>query len=505
MKIAIVGAGVAGLAAAVRLREVEPAADIVVIEQSDRPGGKLRTGQLTGVDGSPVPVELGAENFLVRDPATGDESAAVRLARRFGLGDDLVHPATGNAALAVDRRLRPLPRGTLMGIPSQLELVDDVAKLAVERDTDDGRPLLAPGQDVAVGELVRKRLGDQVVDRLVDPLLGGVYAGRADLLSLAATIPGLAAAATSEHTLIGAVRAAIAASAAHRPAPAEPADGGGAPARGASQHRPQPVPAVFATVAGGVERLVQAMAAQVPVRLGLPARELRRTGSRWTLVLGPVPRPQLVEADAVVLAVPARPAARLLADVAPAAAAEVGALDYASVALVALALPAVELPELSGLLVPAGEGFAVKAATFFTRKWPHLRRADGTVLVRASLGRYGEEHVLQRDDASLTALVLGELSTLLGRRLPDPVDSLVQRWGGALPQYAPGHLDRVARARSALRSAAGARGTGAGGGVGLPPLALAGAAYDGVGIPACLRSGEAAADEIITALRSSPR
>jgi protoporphyrinogen/coproporphyrinogen III oxidase len=472
MKVAVVGGGVAGLAAALRVRELEPAAEIVVIEQSDRPGGKLRTGQLTGVDGSPVPVELGAENFLVRDPATGGENAAMRLARRLGLGPDLVHPAMGNAALAVDRVLRPMPGGTLMGVPARLDLLDDVAKPAAERDTDEGRPLLEPGEDVAVGALVRDRLGDQVVDRLVDPLLGGVYAGRADLLSLATTMPGLAAAATTEHTLTHATRAALAGSAAHRPAPGSP---------------------VFATVAGGIERLVQAMAAQLSVRLGQPVRELRRTGSRWTLVLGPVPQPEVVEADAVVLAVPARPAARLLDTEHPAAATDVGALDYASVALVALALPAVDLPELSGFLVPAGEGFDVKAATFFTSKWAHLRRPDGTVLIRASLGRYGDEEVLQRDDAWLTALVVNELSTLVGQRLPEPVESLVRRWGGALPQYAPGHLDRVVRVRSALRAAD----------PGSPPLALAGAAYDGVGIPACVRSGETAADEIITALRES--
>jgi len=135
----------------------------------------------------------------------------------------------------------------------------------------------------------------------------------------------------------------------------------------------------------------------------------------------------------------------------------------------------------------------VKAVTFFSSKWAHLRRPDGTVLVRASLGRYGDEQVLQRDDDALVAAVLSELSTLLGHPLPDPVDSLVQRWGGALPQYAPGHLDRVRRARSALRAA----------GSGSPPLALAGAAYDGVGIPACMRSGETAAEEIVTALREN--
>ncbi len=466
MKIAIVGGGIAGLAAALRLRERAPAAEIVVVERSDRPGGKLRTGRLAGVDGTSVPVELGAENFLVRDPATGEENAATRLARRLGFGADLVHPAKASAALAVDGRLRPLPGGTLMGVPAELDLVGDVAKPAAELDRDEGRPLLAAGQDVAVGALVRDRLGDQVVDRLVDPLLGGVYAGRADLLSLATTMPGLAAAATTEHTLTGAVRVALAASAAHRPAPGSP---------------------VFATIAGGLGRLVDAMAAQVPVRLGLPVRELRRAGAGWELAVGSVPSTEIVEADAVILALPARPAARLLATAHPDAAAEVGALDYASVALVTLALPKVDLPELSGFLVPAGEGLDVKAATFFTGKWAHLRRADGTTLVRASLGRYGDEHVLQRDDAELTRIVHRELSTLLGFRLPEPVDTVVWRWGGALPQYAPGHLDRVARARSLV--------------AGLPPLALAGAAYDGVGIPACVRSGEEAADKVLTVLR----
>ncbi len=120
-------------------------------------------------------------------------------------------------------------------------------------------------------------------------------------------------------------------------------------------------------------------------------------------------------------------------------------LDYASVALVTLALPRPELPELSGFLVPAENGTAVKAATFFTTKWAHLRRPDGVALLRASVGRYGDEQVLQRDDAELAGIVHRELSNLVDHSLPKPVETKVQRWGGALPQYAPGHLDRVAR------------------------------------------------------------
>ncbi|WP_213450897.1 protoporphyrinogen/coproporphyrinogen oxidase [Rhizomonospora bruguierae] len=460
-RVAVVGGGIAGLATALRLRERLPRATITVYEGSGALGGKLRTGELAG-----SPVERGAENFLVRDP-DGGESAAVALARRVGLAGELVHPAPRPAALAVGGRLRPVPGGTLVGVPGDLEKVAAVARPAAELDRDAGRPLLEPGRDVAVGALVRRRLGDEVVDRLVDPMLGGVYAGRADGLSLAATMPGLAAAARVRHTLTGAVRAAMAA----------------AP-------RPPGTP-VFATVAGGVSRLVEAVAAAsgADLRLGLPVRELSPAppeagpGPRWRLVLGATRAPEVVTADAVVLAVPATPAARLLAGVPGDAAAPVGALEYASVALVALALPAAELPDLSGLLVPAAEGMLIKAATFFTTKWPHTRRPDGVALVRASVGRYGEEQALQRPDEDLVDQALKELSGLVGP-LPAPVESFVQRWGGALPQYAPGHLERVAAARAALPGT----------------IALAGAAYDGVGIPACVRSGETAADVIAATL-----
>jgi oxygen-dependent protoporphyrinogen oxidase len=192
----------------------------------------------------------------------------------------------------------------------------------------------------------------------------------------------------------------------------------------------------------------------------------------------------------VVLAVPAQPAARLLAAVDGVAAHAVGALDYASVALVGLALPAgVALPELSGFLVPAAEGTLVKAATFMTRKWALLRGRGGETLVRASLGRSDEAVRLQVDDDELVRIAHAELGALLGAPLPAAVDSFVQRWGGGLPQYAPGHLDRVAAARAAL--------------AGHPSIALAGAAYDGVGIPACVASGEIAAEAILQALATT--
>ncbi|OLB64875.1 MAG: protoporphyrinogen oxidase [Actinobacteria bacterium 13_2_20CM_2_72_6] len=438
MRVVVVGAGIAGLSAALRLRdELGAQARITVVDQAARAGGKIFTkGYL----------ESGAESFIVSDPA------AVRLAQRVGLGDALRHPVTGQAALAIGGELVPIPKGTLMGVPADPASVADVAAPVEGTDHDGGRPLLAPGQDVAVGALVRARLGEAVLDRLVDPLLGGVYAGRGDDLSLATTMPALAAACRTSTTLTGAARAALA----HRTA-------GGGP--------------VFATIDGGMSRLVDAVlaAADVELRLGAPVRSLARAGSGW--------RVGALDADAVVLAVPARPAARLLSAVSPVAADEVGVLDYASVALVALAVRDAALPALSGFLVPASEGYAVKALTIFTTKWGHLRAPDGVAWLRASVGRYGETAALQRTDEDLAALVHAELGALLGKPLPAPEWVRVTRWGGALPQYAPGHLDRVAAARVALAD--------------LPGIALAGAAYDGVGIPACIRSGWAAADRLL--------
>lgn len=437
MRIVVVGGGIAGLAAAHRL--VERGADVILVEQSDALGGKLRTTTLAG-----GMVERGAEAFITTDPS------AVELARAVGLGADLVHPSAAKAAIYVGGELREMPAGTLMGITQKPDFVLDEPAPA---------PLLAPGEDISVGALVRPRRGDAVVDTYVEPLLGGVYAGRADALSLRMAIPALATAAESAHTLTDAVRVAMAARRSSGP--------------------------VFATVVGGVSRLVSAVAATLPdVRLGRPVRELRPTPGGWRLVVGPTRSPSTVDADGVVLAVPAAPATRLLStlDGVPAT-----GLDYASVALVALAFEELKLPELSGFLVPPSEGFAVKAATFFDRKWAHHRRADGVTVVRASLGRAGEEAVLQRTDADLVALTRRELARLLDRdALPPHLDAGVYRWGGALPQYTIGHLDRVRAVRAGLTRH--------------PAIAVAGAAYDGVGIPACVRSGWAAAQTLLDRL-----
>jgi oxygen-dependent protoporphyrinogen oxidase len=460
--VAVVGGGIAGLAAALRLRDRAPAGTIVtILEQSPQVGGKLRTGAVGG-----HPVEEGADAFVLRAPQ------GRALVERVGLTAELVHPTASGAAVALPAGLRPLPSGTVLGIPGDLEALADSgilsdAGLAHVRGEPEqrGEPL---HDDVAVGTLVRRRLGAEVLDRLVDPLLGGVYAGRADGLSLRATLPGVAEALAGDPSLVHAARRL--------------ASTGG------------PAGPVFGAVRGGMSQLVTAVAhaSGAGVRTGATVRELHPTRTGWRLTVGSTRDPEYLLADAVVLATPAAPATRLLAATSPAAAGEVGEIAYASVALVSLLLPGdVRLPAGTGALVPAGPDRLVKAVTYVGQKWRHLAPA-GACLLRASVGRFGEATALHLDDDALVSRVHADLAAVLARPggLPAPRAATVTRWGGALPQYAVGHLDRVARIRRSL--------------AGHPTLALAGAAYDGVGVPACVGSGQAAADAVLAALRRAP-
>jgi oxygen-dependent protoporphyrinogen oxidase len=251
---------------------------------------------------------------------------------------------------------------------------------------------------------------------------------------------------------------------------------------------------VFAGLVGGLGRLPEAvaLAAGLHVRTGRTVRGLSRApGGGFDLVVGSTRDAELLHADAVVVATPARPAGRLLADVAPTAATELAGIEYASMAIVTLAFRARDFPktEGSGFLVPPVDGRAVKAATFSFAKWDWVRTsgldADGVLLIRCSIGRHREEELLQRADDDVVRLALDDLADAIGLSAA-PVDAHVRRWGGALPQYAVGHLDRVRRIRASVAA--------------VPGLAVCGAAYDGLGIPACIASAELAATQVLDAL-----
>jgi oxygen-dependent protoporphyrinogen oxidase len=326
----------------------------------------------------------------------------------------------------------------------------------------------AQAGDVSVTEYIGSRLGTEIVDRLVDPLLGGVYAGRSEDLSFAATLAPLAAAARGHASLTEAVTSLL-------PPPASPAAG----------HAAKPAP-LFVTLTSGLGAVPEAVAkaSGADVRTGAMVRALRRTQTGWRLTVGSAADPEYLDADAVILATPAAPAARLLRDAVPAASARLAEIPYASMAIVTLAFAAGDFPaqQRSGYLVPAVDGRAVKAATFSTVKWPHLAAQAPVHVVRCSIGRSGDVAVLQRDDEELSALAQSELAAAIGITAR-PAAHRVTRWGGGLPQYNVGHLDRVA----GIRAAVGEQ----------PGLAVAGAAYDGVGIPACIATAKAAAAQVL--------
>ncbi|MCF6376508.1 protoporphyrinogen oxidase [Nocardioides KLBMP 9356] len=437
--VVVVGGGVAGLVAARGLAAA--GREVLLLESSPRVGGKLRTAEVAG-----LPVDVGAEAMLARRPEGLDLAAE--------LGTEVLHPTAAASAVWSRGALRTLPR-SLMGVPLDHDQLaasgvlspEGLARASAEEPTE-------VDEDVSVGDLVGSRLGDEVVDRLVEPLLGGVYAGHARRISAAAAVPQLLAMAR---------RGGLLDQAAGLPASTAP---------------------VFATVPGGMGRLPGLVVDRggFEVRTSATVRALRRTDHGWSLTVGPTTHAETLEADALVLATPAAPTARLLADVVPTAAAELAAVETASVAVVTLAFRAQDVPDSlfdrSGFLVPPVEQRAIKAATFSFAKWAWVRDLDRDVVVlRTSLGRHGEEATLQAADEGLVRVSLADLAALAGITAR-PVDTHVQRWGGALPQYAVGHLDRVARIRAAVAD--------------LPGLAVCGAAYDGVGIPAVIGSARRA-------------
>jgi protoporphyrinogen/coproporphyrinogen III oxidase len=473
-----------------------------------------------------VPVDEGAEALLVTRPeGTG-------LIAEAGLAGDRVQPGTTSSAVWTLGALRPLPRRQFMGVPSDLAELARSGVVSGEGAARASQDLQLPPTvrdgDVPVAEYVGARFGAEVVNRLVDPLLGGVYAGRSADLSFDATMPALAAASRRYRSLAEAAGSLL-----PPPAPDGTPDGAPAADRDRGPAGTRSGGSVFTTLAGGLGLLpaVLAKISGAEVRTTAMARALAPApaepgaasaqpgaasarpgaasawpgaGPGWRLTVGSAAAEELIDADAVILAVPARPAGRLLAQVpgASAAVTAFGEISYASMAIVTLAYPRSAFPGSpaggglaalgwSGYLVPAVDGRAVKAVTFSTVKWPHLTDVTGSgseplEIVRCSVGRIGEEALLHRADEDLAALAAAELALATGVR-GAPVAHRVTRWGGALPQYTVGHLDRVARIRAAVSAQ--------------PGLAVCGAAYDGVGIPACVATARTAADQVTEFLR----
>jgi oxygen-dependent protoporphyrinogen oxidase len=435
-RLAVVGGGITGLAAAYELTQRPDPPDVTLFEAGPALGGKIRTSPFAGLPA----VDEGADAFLTRVPW------GVELAAELGL-DDLVAPASQRAYIWWDRRMHAIPEGFVLGVPtgitrlarSGLLGLGGTLRAALEPFVPRGRV-----DDDNLGALVRHRFGAPVLERLVDPLVGSVNAGDADHLSLAATAPAVAEAATRSRSLVVGLR--------RRPAPASGP--------------------VFLAPRAGMGALVAALVGRlggVDIRLGEPVTTIERDGRRW--------RVNGVAVDAALLALPAFAAAHLLRDVAPEAADGLADITYASVVMVTLAFPA-SAPDRpldgTGHLVPKPVQRHVTAASWASTKWSQWQ-PPGQVVLRASLGRHGDEHAAGLDDEGILAATLADLDEQLGIH-DAPTDVRLSRWPRSFPQYAPGHLDRIAGIEQVLAREA-------------PGLAVAGAAARGLGVPACIRQG----------------
>ena len=461
--IAIIGGGISGLSAAWELCTTAPdTTRIVVLEASDRVGGLLRS---VGIGGRQI--DVGADAFLARRPE------AKQLCDELGISPDLVPPRSGHASVWARGSLRALPDGLVLGVPTRLGPLARsgiVSATALARASLD---LVLPAarqvvDDMSVGEIVSRRLGHEVKDLVAGPLVGGINAGRVDELSAEAVFPALLDAYRDGGSLMRELRSDTSAPAGGGPG-AVTAGAGGAPAP------------VFLTPSSGMASIPAALrdaleARGVAIATSEEVRGLVRSGGGWGLQTS---RRDL-DVEGVIVATPARVAARLVSDVDVELARLLGSLHTASVVVVTLRFDrsSIDAPlEGTGFLVPAVDTTLVTASTFLTTKWPHMSR-DGDVLLRASAGRSGDDRTSEMSDEQIVSTVLSELGDMLGG-LGDPAEVVVSRFDESFPQYLVGHVGWAGDVHERTASHHG--------------LALAGSSYLGIGVPACIASGRRAA------------
>lgn len=470
-QVAVIGGGLTGLSAAHGLLAAARAGRlrVTVLEASPRLGGVVRTLRTDG-----LVIEEGPDSFLVRKPWVAE------LCRALDLTDRLVATPAQNRRSFVYHagRLYRLPAGVHTGVPGRIapfvlsRLLSPGGKVRALADLVLPRTLAPGGGDVALGRLLRARFGREVVERLAEPLLSGIYAGSVDDLSLNATFPDLRRQEAQYRSLI---RAAVVEGRRARTAAARPPDRSGTPP-----------PPVFQSLRGGLETLIERLGERLE---GTPGVSVRRNAAvhglerasrgGYTLRL----ENEELHADAVVVATPAPQAATILAAVAPAAARELSAIEYADVALVALAYGRADVGHGltgSGFVVPRGEDIAITACTWVSAKWPESAPPD-TVLLRAYLGRAGER-VLDLDDGALVQTARAAVRRSMAVTAP-PRLVRVFRVAQALPQYAVGHPSRVERIEAAIAH--------------LPGLWVTGSALRGIGMPDCVRQGSEAAEAAV--------
>jgi protoporphyrinogen/coproporphyrinogen III oxidase len=456
-RIAVIGAGISGLAAAHHLLELNPHCQVTLFDAAPRLGGVLSTLHEDGFQ-----IEQSADNFITTVPW------AVNLCKRLGLADQLVqtNPAHRRTFVVRRGRLHRLPDGFLMMAPTRLwplaltPILSPLGKLRA------GLEYFIPPQtgdaDESMADFVRRRLGREVFDRLVEPLVGAVYAADMEKLSVLATLSRFREMERDYGSLIRAMR---------RQMKNRPRSGSESGARYS----------MFVTLEDGLSSLVEVLAASLPVgtvRLNAPVTAIELDGSRWRV------RPDGEIFDSLILATPAPATARLLQPIDSSAAADLASIDHSGTAIVSLGYDIEQIGhplDGMGVVVPAVENSPILACSFSSRKYPH-RAPEGKQLLRIFVGGARHPELAEMDDGQLCPLVLDSLSRLLSIR-GEPCYCRIAHWPGTMPQYHVGHKDLITRIEA--RTAA------------IPNLALAGNAYHGVGIPDCIHGGEQAAERIM--------
>jgi oxygen-dependent protoporphyrinogen oxidase len=459
----VIGGGISGLAAAHRLTELDPAIEIVLFEAADRLGGVLQTSRRDG-----YLLDHSADSFITNVPW------ALDLCRRIGLADELIHTSeTGRRALVVRRgKLYPVPEGfTLMAAAKIWPVLSTPIlspwgklRLAMEyfvpRRSDDG--------DESLASFARRRLGNQVFERLVQPLAAGIYTADAERLSLAAAFPRFREMERRHGSLIRAARCEA----------RERGEKADAQASGARY-------SLFVAPREGLASLVEAIARRLPegsVRLNSPVERLAaRAEGGWNVSVAGQAGAETF--SAVIVALPAPRAARLLKEVDDQLSGHLAEIRYAGSAVVLLGYRRDQIArplDGFGFVVPEIEHRQILAASFSSLKFAG-RAADDRVLIRAFVGGASRPDLIEASDDELRRIVTGELGELLGVS-GEPELFQVCRWAGKMPLYHLGHVELVERIESRVAA--------------LPNFALAGNAYHGVGIPQCIHSGEQAAQRV---------
>ena len=489
MRTAIVGGGIAGLAAAYELEQARAsgaAVQYTLFEAEERLGGSLSSEIVDG-----AVLERGPDSFLTEKPA------AAQLCRELGLGHELLpsNDAARKTYIVVRNRLVALPDGLMFLVPTKLIPTALSPLFSLKTKARMGLELLHPPRptglpDEAVAALVERHFGREAVERLANPLLSGIFGGDASQLSARTVLPRLVEMESEYGSL---TRGMLAAHRKMRARAREAAKGNGAGnGNGPARANSSSARSIFTSLRGGMQQLVDALAARLdPASVRLVARVtgLEKTAEGWQVEAGGA-----WEAfDAVIMASPAWAAGALLGKVDAALGEELSAIPYSSSITVNLIYDEARLgrlPDGFGFLVPASEGRAMLACTFVHRKFPRAtppgkpRRA----VLRAFLGGMNNEALLAETDEALVGTVRRELDSILGSSVVglamEPEHAQVSRWRRAMAQYAVGHQERITRV--AARVAA------------LPGLRLAGNAYDGIGIPDCIRLGRQAAKELVS-------